>query len=458
MKDNIAIKGKVKERSQKQSLKIRPIIIRSRDAFLRAIDEMKSEKIIGIDIENDNFYRYSERLCLIQIRTQKKIFLFDCLASGLNDIEPFREIFENPHIKKILHDGHQDIQLLKKHFNLSLVNVFDTQVAARYLGIVRYGLKKLIFEFLKKGISKEESQADWSKRPLSDKLVAYAADDVRYLIELYHRLVKELSENNRLEDAEEHFSFLQSVEPSMRVFNPDSFYKIPGAKKLPEEKLPTLKALNEWREQKAKQRDRPHYMIIHDDRLIQVITSDPQTEDDWNRILGKNIRYKQELQQVIQQAKTAEPVDVSEIKNLRRYISPELLEEQEYDLAFEKRLNSLINWRREQSKEEELDPDLILPKDILIELSRENPKSVAELNVRLGFSEYRVNKYGQRLIEAFKESTIDYKCILCGKELLENTVIARCPHCRAKFHLQEILEIIKQNPSCPNCSQRLSLN
>ncbi len=461
--NNIVFKGKTgastKQRSRKKSRqKDDPILIRSRKAFLRAIDELRAAQILGIDLENDNFYRYRERLCLLQISTEEKIFLFDCLSKELKDLGPLREIFENPACTKILHDGHQDIQLLKKHSNLPLVNIFDTQVAARFLGIMRYGLKKLVYEYLNVTISKEETQADWSRRPLGDRMIEYAANDVRYLIALYRLLTDGLAQAGRSADAEEYFSYLETVEPEIRVFNPDSFYRIPGARELPSEQLPLLKALNTWREERARQRNRPYFMILNDSTLMRIVQEAPRSEAEWNQILGHLGKYKEQLKQVIEKAQNADPIDVEAITIQKRYVLPHQLEEAApEDLGYSFRYRALSQWRRDKAMEEELDADLILPKPIMQAISQENPASVADLKTRPGFSEYRKEKYGPEIVELLKDCPRSYTCYLCKKELLETTIVAQCPFCRVKYHLQEILAHITTTPSCPNCAQEISL-
>lgn len=254
--------------------------------FEKIIKEIQKFKSIAVDFEYDPNYRYIDRLCLIQISTRKKIYLIDPLAPRL-DIQLIKTIFEDPNLEKVFHDARQDIILLKKAYSISIRNLFDTSVAARYLGFTQPSLKLLLHKFFNVNISKQQSRADWSIRPLTKEMKKYAINDVKYLLEIRDRLHSELISLNALEGLREIFEWLEHKKPDVMEFNPDSFLRIPGAQDLSPIDQAVLKELHIWRETQAMNTNNVAFMILPHKIMLDLVQKKPDTIDELKKILGR---------------------------------------------------------------------------------------------------------------------------------------------------------------------------
>ena len=135
---------------------------------------------------------YYPILGIIQVGVNRDLaFIIDVMS--INDITPLKEIFENPTIVKIFHDAHQDIVIINKFIDCTITNVFDTQRSLGFCGKERsLSLEKVVHEYTGIYLQKSETRTDWTHRPLSEKQVDYALDDVRYLPEIREKIVKEV--------------------------------------------------------------------------------------------------------------------------------------------------------------------------------------------------------------------------------------------------------------------------
>ena len=162
-------------------------------------------KIIGVDLEADSMHHYFEKVCLLQIATESASYVMDPLA--LRDLSALHPVFSNPRIRKVFHGADYDIRSLYRDFRLEVENLFDTQLACKFLGLRESGLEVLLRSRFQVELNKKYQRADWSQRPLSLEMVEYAAMDGRYLIPLARMLEKELEEKSRLSWVEEECLF-----------------------------------------------------------------------------------------------------------------------------------------------------------------------------------------------------------------------------------------------------------
>jgi len=127
-------------------------------------------------------YHYFEKVCLLQIATESVSYVLDPLA--LRDLSALKPVFSNPRIRKVFHGADYDIRSLSRDFGFEVENLFDTQMACKFLGLQETGLEALLRERFQVELNKKFQRADWSKRPLSRDMLEYAAMDGNYLIPL----------------------------------------------------------------------------------------------------------------------------------------------------------------------------------------------------------------------------------------------------------------------------------
>lgn len=151
--------------------------------------------MIAVDTEFVWTKTYFPILGIIQIGVSKEhSFIVDCLT--ITNTEPLKTLLENSSIIKIFHDAHQDITIINRYTGGKVVNVFDTQLAASFAGLgPSLSLEKLIRAIAKVSLSKSETRTDWVKRPLTEKQLDYALDDVRYLVFSAEELIKIVTQN-----------------------------------------------------------------------------------------------------------------------------------------------------------------------------------------------------------------------------------------------------------------------
>ena len=229
---------------------------------------------MGLDTEFLRERTYRARLCLVQVATRRSIFLIDPL-SGV-DLAPLAKVIADPVVEVILHAGKQDLEIFYEQYGVVPDNVFDVQLAAGFAGYggsLPYG--RLVEVVEKVRLEKGESYSDWCKRPLTSSQMAYAADDVAYLIGVSDRLKQQLGARGRMEWAREEMRRFDNVE-SYR-FDPDvAWRRVPGRGKLSGRQLAVLKEVARWREEAAHERDLPRGWIVKDPTIIEIARRAPR--------------------------------------------------------------------------------------------------------------------------------------------------------------------------------------
>ena len=147
-------------------------------------EELSKNKVFGLDTEFDWRTTYFPKLSLIQISSQKKLFLIDCLK--VNPEKVLKKYLESKKFLKIFHSVRSDTTVLSKCLGCFTKNVFDIQVADKMLSdedIQSYG--KIVKKFFNINLKKTETYSNWLKRPLTENQINYALDDVDYLLDIY---------------------------------------------------------------------------------------------------------------------------------------------------------------------------------------------------------------------------------------------------------------------------------
>jgi ribonuclease D len=241
--------------------------------------ELESEKVLGIDIEcENNLHHYGAYISLIQISSLEKNYIVDIL--NLTEFKCLINILENKKIQKIFHGLDFDFRILNHELGCIPKNVFDTQIAALLLGKNDIGLGALIKEYFDVEKIKKFQKADWTRRPLTEEMLNYAAGDTIYLIKLRDFLVKELKQKNRLTWAEEDFL---EVEKKKWNYEEGNFESVKGYVHLTPSQRAIFKRLYILRNKLAKKIDRPIHFVISNKLLIEFSANHPK---NWHSVSG----------------------------------------------------------------------------------------------------------------------------------------------------------------------------
>ncbi len=255
-----------------------PKFVSTQEDFDEFIQQHQGITWLGFDTEFIGENRLIPLLCLIQISSEHGIFLIDPIA--LKDITPLLHWFEDPNILKITHAGNNDYALLYALYTTKPQNVFDVQIAAGFLGFpYPVGFQKMIKSVLDRSIGKAASVTDWSIRPLSEKQLVYAADDVRHLYDLWTVFSATLKDKELYEWAQEEFKLMvhnATVSSNWK----EEFFKFKQMTKLhTREKLLVLRLLR-WRAQMATEKNISKDAIFPHKMIMEVVKNIKQSKNE----------------------------------------------------------------------------------------------------------------------------------------------------------------------------------
>jgi len=243
---------------------------------------MKNSAFIAIDTEFMRERTYWAQLCLIQVASEDEAVAVDPLAPEI-DLKPFYRLLSNKKILKVFHAGRQDIEIFYRETGKVPFPVFDTQVAGTVCGLGdQVSYENMVKKLVHAKIDKTSRFTDWSRRPLSNKQIEYALDDVRYLRPAYEKLRERLEKHDRMAWLEEEEKVL---------FNPDTYaydpYNAWKRIKISNHKPRTLAILREvaaWREALAQEKNIPRNRVIRDDTVAAVALHPPKKHEDLSKI------------------------------------------------------------------------------------------------------------------------------------------------------------------------------
>lgn len=344
---------------------------------------------LAVDLEMDSLHHYQEKVCLIQVSTRTESWLIDPLA--LKDLSPLAAPLGDPSIKIVMHGADYDIRSLHRDFGIEIQNLFDTMLAARFLGIPEFGLAALLKARFGIELNKKYQKADWSKRPLSPEMSAYAAADTSDLLPLYDQLSAELIEKGRLSWLEEECRLLCQA----RVTEKEGplFLSCKGAGKLKGRNLAILEELLQLRDRQACELDRPPFKVLSAETLLEAAEKRPRTLSDLVGIKGMTPGQIQRFGDKILAAVSA-ALGLPEEK-LPRF--PRLRRDEPAD-GTKERIKHLKSWREQHSSVQGLEPGVVAPNWLLEAVADANPVSAGELDSIAGMREWQKQLYGQELL------------------------------------------------------------
>ncbi len=381
--------------SDKTAILPDPVIISTPDRLKQLTRTLARETLIAFDTESNSLFAYKERVCLIQVSTRTADYLIDPLA--LPDLEPLRSIFADAAIEKVFHAAEYDLMCMKRDYDFSFANLFDTMFAARIVGRKAFGLGALLEEFFGIQADKRFQRADWSLRPIPPEQLRYAQQDTHYLPQIRDILHAEIEAKNRLREAEEVFDTLTRVPPAENNFDPEGYWRINSARDFSRRQMAMLRELYLWRDDMARHKDVPPFKIMGDNTLTALVVADPHGMNDlWDMrdiAPGQVRRFGHDLLQALQiGASAALP------RPPQRPPRVEPLIQARYD--------ALHQWRKDRAAERGVESDIILSKESMWAMARNPPTSSAELDQVIGLGTFRREEYGEALIRVVAEARI----------------------------------------------------
>jgi ribonuclease D len=236
------------------------------DQLAPLLQAMGPAQEIALDTEADNMYRYRVKVCLLQFLVDGEVFLVDALAPI--DLKPLWAILA--HKPLVMHGSDFDLRLLHDVCGFRAHSIFDTMLAAQLLGRKRIGLASLLEEHFGVKLDKDGQRANWSKRPLTKKLLDYASLDVWHLPALRDLLRRELSRLDRLDWLDQQCR--AQIASGAEGFQPpdENDWRIGKSEKLRGRGLSVLHAVWHWREVQAQRLDTPPFKVCSNELLIKL--------------------------------------------------------------------------------------------------------------------------------------------------------------------------------------------
>jgi ribonuclease D len=240
-------------------------------ALFAALDRVEE---VALDTEADNMYHYRVRVCLLQFLIGGEVFLVDVLAKL--DLKPLWSRLAQKHL--VMHGSDFDLRLLHDLCGFRAKSLFDTMLAAQILGRQRIGLASLLEDHFSVQLDKNGQKANWSKRPITPKLLDYAALDVWHLFELRDLLTRDLVRLHRAKWLEQQCK--AQIAAGCEGFAPagENDWRIGKSERLRGRSLPVLHAVWHWREQQAQRLDTPPFKVCSNEMLLRIAAGAQETD------------------------------------------------------------------------------------------------------------------------------------------------------------------------------------
>lgn len=363
----------------------------------KIVNSIKMEKAVAVDLEADSMYHYKEKVCLIQMATERVSIVVDPLA--IKDLTPLKPIFSRHDIKKIFHGADYDVRSLYRDFKIRINNLFDTELACRFLGIKETGLQAVLRTFFNVKVDKKFQKKDWSKRPLPQEMITYASKDVNYLLPLAMILTKRLKKMDRLSWVHEECEALSHVRPNLSNEGP-LFLKFKGAGRLKSKSLYVLEALLQFRKQVAEKKDRPLFKIISNDSVMKIATARPVTLRRLKNLKALSNRqismYGSDLIKVVAEALEKPNSELPVYPSNQPPVLPD---------GAPKRIKALKTWRASKARTLGLDPGMLCPNALITAIAVENPDSSNSLETIKGMQNWQRQAFAREIIGVLKRAS-----------------------------------------------------
>jgi len=379
-----------------------PILVYTQRLLAQMLAHLSQQSVWALDTESNSLYSYYPKVCLIQISApgdypnDDPLAVVDYLVDPIriNNLDGLSKLLANPAAEIVMHAAENDMLLLHRSFGIHFGRVFDTQLAARILGWSQVGLAAILEERFGVVSDKRMQRTNWGKRPLTPQQIAYAQMDTHYLLALRSQLIAELKEKDRWEEAQDAFALLVKNDYTDRVVEERSFWQMKCARQLPANHLAALEALWLWREEQARQQDRPPFKIITDAELADLAAALPSSRAALSSVVSLGERHQEryggELLRIIAETRHRPPPAPPDAT---------LRLEQTLEKPALNRYDALRKWRSERARVRGVAPDIVLNNATLLHIAQHKPATVEELAAIADIGAWKMRTYGREILD-----------------------------------------------------------
>jgi ribonuclease D len=359
---------------------------------LRAlVKQLSTEPLLALDTESNSMHAYRGRVCLIQLSTRTHDYIVDPLV--IEDMQPFGELLLNPDIEKIFHAAEYDLICMQRDFDFGIINVFDTMLAARVLGIPSVGLADMLRDHFGVTVDKSHQLDDWGQRPLPQDSLLYAQMDTHYLPGLRDALQERLIKAGHIDEAQEIFTDLMLIDVEEKVFDPHGFWKIGRPRALNRREMAYLRELYLVRETIAQEEDVPPYKVMTNKAMVRLAQNPPTNFTDLFDLKELGAYYVREygddILEALERAESSKPPRPPRVERRQ----PAVVE----------RYSALHAWRKETAELRAVDSSLVLPKQVLWSIAEQLPTTMTALAQINGMGQWRLDMYGEAILDVIHQ-------------------------------------------------------
>ena len=381
-----------------------PTLVQSDREYNRFLEHISGQPWLALDTESDSLFRYTPRVCLIQVTvpaekgstkgSAENGAVVDFLVDPLRtlDLSDLGKVLADDTTEIILHAAENDILTLQRDLDFQIRRLFDTQLAARILGRQGIGLAKVLQDEFNVESDKRMQRTNWGQRPLTQQQMTYAQIDTHYLPALRVRQAGLLQKAGRWEEAEAAFRMLELVE--YRPPEPRTVWQMKQIRSVPANDMGVLKAVWDWREKFSRHAERPPFKVLGEDSMVAIAQRRPQSLDALREIPGLSVRQVERFGKELLAA-----VRLGEEQPVPKRPSPARKAETVLTAEGRKRYEHLRQWRTKTAAARGVDPDIVFSNETLIQITAGKPTSVAALQEIPSVGRWKAQAYGPALLE-----------------------------------------------------------
>ncbi len=365
------------------------------EGFADVVSRLEKAPTLGVDTEAAGYHRYHDRISLVQISSADENIIIDPIS--VQDLSKLVPLLRNPAIEKIFHDADFDLRILHRDLDLEVRSLFDTQIAAAFVGERSLGLGAVVEKYLGIALPKAYQRADWAERPLTAGMLEYAATDTAYLAPLRDRLLDELRRLGREGWAREEFLRRESTRWEPDDGMNDAFLRVKGARDLTPRGLAILREVWAWRESVGEERDQATFRILSNQAMIEIGLKAPTTQSALREVQGISPgmadRRGNDLLAAVRRGLAVPEAELPRFPAPKRW---------ERDPAVETRAERLRQRRNQRAADLDLDAGFLISRAVLDDIARRNPASTDELMAIPDLRNWQVEAFGDDILRSLR--------------------------------------------------------
>ena len=332
-------------------------------ALAAVIGELRDAPIYALDTEFHRERTYYPKVALVQIAWAGSIALIDPLAI---DIAPLAQVLDGPGLC-VLHAAQQDLEVLGRACGTIPSQLFDTQIAAGFLGYATPSLANLLAGEMGLTVPKGDRLTDWLARPLTEGQKQYAASDVAHLIELHDILCAKLERLGRLEWAIDECEVFRN-RPVGPVDPVDAWTRLKDVRTLKGKARGVASAVAAWRERRAAQLDQPVRFVLADLAILGIAQKAPRSLESLRATRGLEDRHARgatgnELLAAIEDGLAADAVPPSDRDG------------DDLDRSLRPAVTLVSAWVSQLARDQKIDTTLLATRSDLVALLSHDPEA-----------------------------------------------------------------------------------